>query len=204
MEEQRTDPRNGRREAKVRLIVAEAWALARVDGLAAISLRELGRAVGLRQPSLYAYFTSKLDLYDAMFADGYRQLLDVVADNPPGQEPRRALADFVRLLVQFSTDDIVRHQMLFQRTIPGFEPSPDSYELALRFQQLAAERLAAAGVEGGEDVDLFSGLVSGLGHQQVANDPGGDRWVRLADRAVAMFLADVDSRNPTTTRKGRQ
>jgi AcrR family transcriptional regulator len=49
------------------------------DGLAAVSLRDLGEAVGLRQPSLYVYFMSKLVLYDAMFADGYRQLLDFVA-----------------------------------------------------------------------------------------------------------------------------
>ena len=42
------------------------------------------------------------------------------------------------------------------------------------------------------DVDVFSVLVSGLSHQQVANDPGGDRWVRLAERAVDMVLADVE------------
>jgi AcrR family transcriptional regulator len=48
--------------------------LGRRDGVA---LRDLGVAVGLRQPSLYVYFASKLDLYDAMFADGHRQLLEL-------------------------------------------------------------------------------------------------------------------------------
>ena len=102
--------------------------------------------------------------------------------------------------MRFSTDDIVRHQLLFQRTIPGFEPSPESYELALEFYELGTRRLSAAGVTDPDDIDLFTALVSGLAHQQVANDPGGDRWVRQAGRAVEMFLADVERRGrPTAT-----
>jgi AcrR family transcriptional regulator len=198
------DRRGRRREAKRATILAEAWKLARRDGLAAISLRDLADRVDLRQPSLYAYFESKLDLYDAMFADGNRQLLELVAQHPPGDEPRQALAELVRVLVQFSTEDVVRHQLLFQRTIPGFEPSPASYELAIEFYEIGRERLAAAGVSDQGDVDLFTALVSGLAHQQVANDPGGDRWVRQAGRAVEMFLADVDRRRRIRSRKGEE
>ena len=54
----------------------------RRDGLAAISLRDLAAQVDLRQPSLYAYFDSKLALYDEMFADGYHQLLEVIRRHP--------------------------------------------------------------------------------------------------------------------------
>jgi AcrR family transcriptional regulator len=194
------DRRAQRREAKWSRIVAEAWGLARRDGLAAISLRDLAERVDLRQPSLYAYFDSKLDLFDAMFADGNRQLLRFVAEHPPtSDDPTRALAEFVRLLVRFSSEDTVRHQLLFQRTIPGFEPSAAAYEPALQFYAHSRQLLAAAGANEDEDVDLFSALVTGLAHQQVANDPGGDRWSRLADRAVEMFLADVDRRRSTTT-----
>jgi AcrR family transcriptional regulator len=201
-----TDRRAGRREEKLARIVAEAWSLARRDGLDAISLRDLADRVGLRQPSLYAYFASKLDLYDVLFADGYRQFLAVLAAREPLPDPRDDLVDFVRAMVQFSTDDIVRHQMLFQRTIPGFEPSPASFALALRFYEDATARLAAVGVTEPADIDLFSALVSGMGHQQVANDPGGDRWVRLAARAVDMFLgadgAVVNAKSrPSPTRR---
>jgi hypothetical protein len=105
-------------------------------------------------------------------------------------------------MVQFSTDDVVRHQMLFQRTIPGFEPSAMSYALALEFYEIGRERLAAAGVTNQSDMDLFTALVSGLAHQQVANDPGGDRWVRQSGRAVEMFLLEVDRRRRTVIRKG--
>ena len=65
-----------RRQAKVASIVAAAWKLAREHGIAGVSLHALAREVGMRQPSLYEYFDSKNALYDAMFADGNRQLLD--------------------------------------------------------------------------------------------------------------------------------
>ena len=57
-------------------IVAAAWELAADHGIAGVSLHALAREVGMRQPSLYAYFDSKHALYDAMFADGNRQLLE--------------------------------------------------------------------------------------------------------------------------------
>ena len=201
-EADQVDRRGRRKEAKLAVILAEAWALARRDGLAAISLRDLADRVDLRQPSLYAYFDSKLGLYDLMFADGNHQLLERVRSHPLSDDPREALVEFVQLLVRFSSEDVVRHQLLFQRTIPGFEPSVSSYALALEFYEFARQRLAAAGVSDPGDVDVFSALVNGLSHQQVANDPGGDRWVRLAERTVDMFLAEVKRRVKSSSQKG--
>lgn len=196
------DPRSERREAKLASILSEAWTLARRDGLAAVSLRELGEAVGLRQPSLYVYFASKLDLYDAMFADGYRQLLQSVRRRRYTGRPPEALARFVADCVQFSSDDVVRHQLLFQRTIPGFEPSAESYGLALEFYEFAQELMNAAGVRTQADADVFTAVITGLSHQQVANDPGGKRWVRLSARVVDMLLADVERRRHTDNSNG--
>lgn len=186
-----TDRRRERHLAKRATIVAEAWALAQRDGLAAISLRDLADQVGLRQPSLYAYFDSKLALYDVMFADGNRQLIEMVAELPERDDPEESLVEFVEALTRFSAADTVRHQLLFQRTIPGFEPSPESYAVAEEFYAIAQARLVAVGVADQADVDLFTALVSGLAHQQVANDPGGDRWVQLSRRTVDMYLSEV-------------
>jgi hypothetical protein len=33
--------------------------------------------------------------------------------------------------------------------------------------------------------------LTGLTDQQISNDPGGDRWKRLVDRAVLMLLGEV-------------
>jgi hypothetical protein len=107
-----------------------------------------------------------------MFADGYRQLLQFLASRRYPAEPRAALAKLVGDLVQFSSDDVVRHQLLFQRTIPGFEPSEDSFDLALEFYTLGSERLAAAGVHDQADIDVFTALVSGLGTNRSPTTPG--------------------------------
>ena len=192
------DRRQQRHDAKLAVILDQAWALARRDGLAGISLRDLGDAVGLRQPSLYVYFGSKLELYDAMFADGYRQLLEVVGHDY-GRDPRTALVEFVADCVRFSSDDVVRHQLLFQRTIPGFEPSETSFAGALEFYTFGSSLMKAAGVKSAADIDVFTAIVTGLAHQQVANDPGGSRWVRLAERVVDLFLADIHARYKTGT-----
>jgi len=193
------DPRPARRAKKMATILAVAWQLARRDGLGALSLRDLASAVGLRQPSLYVYFASKADLYDAMFADGYRQLLDFLASRSYDDEPRAALQRLVTDLVHFSSADFVRHQLLFQRTIPGFEPSPESMALAEEFYRYGQDIGARAGITSARDFDLFTALVAGLTHQQTANDPGGDRWVALAPPAVEMLLDHVES-----TARGRR
>jgi AcrR family transcriptional regulator len=189
-----TDRRGRRRAAKRARIIAEAWSLARRDGLAGLSLRDLADSVDLRQPSLYAYFESKLDLYDLMFEDGQRQLFDRCLAREPLADTREELVAIVEDLVRFSSEDTVRHQLLFQRTIPGFEASDTAMEPANEFVALIVERLTAAGVDGQSEVDLFSAMVAGLAHQQVANDPGGDRYLVLSRRVVTLLLADIDQR----------
>jgi hypothetical protein len=46
-----------------------------------------------------------------------------------------------------------------------------------------------------DDVDLFVAIVGGVVDAQLANDPGGDRWSRLLDRAVDMFADNVGVTN---------
>jgi hypothetical protein len=36
--------------------------------------------------------------------------------------------------------------------------------------------------------DIWTALTGGLAAQQNANEPGGTRWLRLADDAIDMFL----------------
>src|ERR1700722_15652020 len=68
------DRRAQRHEATRAEILDASWALARSEGLAGISLRDLARAVGMQPPSLYSYFDSKNSIYDAMFRQGYEEL----------------------------------------------------------------------------------------------------------------------------------
>ena len=96
-----------------------------------------------------------------------------------------------RSFVEFCTNDPVRYQLLFQRTIPDFVPSPDSYAVAVQVYEEFSERLSAIGVRDQATLDLWTAMLTGITDQQISNDPGGDRWKQLIDRAVDMLLADA-------------
>ena len=177
-----------RRETKVAAIVASAWELARAHGIGGLSLHALAREVGMRQPSLYAYFDSKNALYDAMFADGNRQLLEQLDALELPSDPGAAVKTYMHAFVDFALDDIPRTALLFQRPIPGFEPSADSYAYAERALGGAVDLLHAAGIENPGDVDCFIAMVGGLIDAQISNEPAGDRWTRHLDRLVDMYL----------------
>jgi AcrR family transcriptional regulator len=183
-----------RREAKVASIVATAWELAHQEGIGGVTLHALAREVGIRQPSLYAYFDSKNALFDAMFADGNRQLLERLESLKLPRDPRAAVKAFMRALVQFSLEDTDRHLLLFQRPVPGFQPSAESYAYAQQVLNRAVELLRAAGVERQGDIDCVVAMIAGLVDAQMSNDPGGNRWVRHLDRLIDLYLDDAEQR----------
>jgi AcrR family transcriptional regulator len=197
------DTRALRHVATRNRILEAAWQLARANGLAALSLRDLAQEVGMRAPSLYTYFSSKNALYDAMYADGVRQLNDVVNQRPKSSNPEQALRQRMKRLVGFALEDPVRFHLIDQRTIPGFEPSPESFEISASSIARLHQELDAAGIRGGRSADLWRALSTGLINQQISNDPGGRRWARLADDAVDMFLAYHGKRSTGATKEER-
>lgn len=188
------DRRSERREATKAEIVDAAWGLVRAEGLAALNLRDLAAKVGMRPPSLYQYFDSKHAIYDAMFLQGNLELLDRYESLPDYDDPVQGLRAGGRMFVQFGVEDPARAQLLFMRTIPGFEPSQATYDVALRIVQLAKDRMHRCGIPV-EYFDLWTALVSGLVWQQISNEPGGDRWARWIDDVVDVFLAHVKRHN---------
>lgn len=186
----RNEWREGRRRSARAAIVEAAWGLAREAGLAGVSMRDLATRAGITTPTLYAYFESKNDIYDAMFEVAAAECAErMAAAFTDPEDPVEALAAGTQRFVEFCTEDVARYQLLFQRTIPGFEPSERSYSHAVAALDGLKRHLAAIGITDPGRVDLWTALTTGLVDQQVANDPGGDRWVRLVDEAVAMFLA---------------
>jgi hypothetical protein len=105
--------------------------------------------------------------------------------------PRATLRLHARTFFDFAVSDLARHQLMNQRTIPGFEPTADAYAPAVLALEATKKRLRAVGVKRQQDVDLCIALTGGLIDAQLANDPGGTRWARLVDRAVDMFADDI-------------
>jgi hypothetical protein len=95
----------------------------------------------------------------------------------------------VRCFVEFCLADPLRYQLIFERPVPGFAPTPESFAITVRALAGTRADLQAAGVHGEPALDLYRALITGLVSMQVANDPGGDRWARLQDDALEMFFA---------------
>lgn len=186
-----------RREAKIATIVAAAWELASEEGIGGLSLHDLARRVGMRQPSLYEYFDSKHALYDAMFADGNRQLLERFAGVTFPRSPRAALKKILTTFMTFALENPARSELLFQRHLPGFVPSPQSYAPAEQALARLSEFMQQAGVTEQGDIDCVVAVTAGLMEAQLSNDPGGNRWTRHLNRLVDLLVDDVITRKGT-------
>lgn len=181
------DRRAERHEATRAEIIDAAWAIAREEGLAAIALREVARRVGMQAPSLYSYFASKNAMYDAMFAQAWSDIRDKkpAYDELP-EDPRAAIKQVAHFYFDWAVADPARYLLTSQRTIPGFDPSPEAYQPAVDVVNETVELFDHLGIPA-DALDLYTALVAGLCAQQVANDPGGDRWKRQVDRAMDAF-----------------
>jgi AcrR family transcriptional regulator len=194
-----------RRAATRREIVDAAWAVAHEAGLTGLTLRLVAERVGMQAPSLYTHFASKNAIYDAMFADAWRVYLDHIETSTPRlpSDPRRRLLYIARNYAEFATADLPRHLIMDVRSIPDFAPSNASYALAIECFERMRHELAQIGVTRDADIDMYTALIAGVVSQQHANDPGGDRWLRLLPRVVDMY-ADAVGIPPSPARRTRR
>jgi AcrR family transcriptional regulator len=192
-----------RREATRAEILQVAWELAQEQGLAEFTLRDLAERVGMRAPSLYTHFASKHAIYDAMFGQAWSEYEQVelaeMADLP--KAPRAVIRRAARVFFDFAVANPARHQLMNQRTIPGFEPSAESYAPAARVLELGQQLFRDPA-----DFDILTAIIDGMINQQLANDPGGTRWSAVLDRAVDIWADGVGlpPDPPTQNRRATQ
>ena len=155
----------------------------------------------MQAPSLYSYFESKNAIFDAMYAQGCRAFVEREEQLVATGDRLAGLQAHMRFFVEFCTEDPVRYQLLFQRTIPGFEPSPESYAYAVEGLEVVRQQMADHGITDPKALDLLTAIGNGLADQQISNDPGGDRWSRLVDEAMEMLFDHMSKRG--TKSKGR-
>ena len=84
---------------------------------------------------------------------------------------RGALRAVAGIFLEFAAQDQARYQLLFLRTIPGYQPSPDSYALAVEVLASVRSTLARAGVRNEADFDLWTAVVVGLSRPATRQRP---------------------------------
>jgi AcrR family transcriptional regulator len=196
------DRRARRRRQTIDEILDAALRLMEADGVAALSLSAVAREVGMQPPSLYQYFSSKMAIYDALFRRGAEQFLAArrEAERTANTDDLLEL-DLICLsaVSRWAVANPVYSQLLFWRTVPGFEPSPEAFAPAVEVMQELRDHLRAA-VDAGqlhpdaatEDaVSLYTSITAGVLSQQLANEPDATfeqgRYTRLLPVVLEMF-----------------
>jgi AcrR family transcriptional regulator len=177
--------RQRRRQETIEEVLGVAAEIMAEQGVAGLSVGEVARRMGIRPPSLYVYFPSKHALYDALFAQGARAVLaameDSFAAHPVASAGtlEEALLDRAEDFVRWSLRNAPYSQLLFWRPVPGFTPSPQAYEPAVRLAELSEEQFAQLQRRGLMRADLPAGqifrdwaiLITGVVSQQLSNAP---------------------------------
>jgi AcrR family transcriptional regulator len=186
-----------------REILDAAWDLTAEEGVAALSVREAARSVGLRQQSLTYYFPTKQDLLDAMFADGFADLQREFDQLRSTNDPVEGVVEVAVAFVDYCVANPPRYHLMFQGTIPGFVPSDESHRVALSVLGVLIHRLATAGVIDENDVALVRCVMSGLAAEQIANDPDGRTFADQTSRAIRYILSALRNEDGGTASRSR-
>jgi AcrR family transcriptional regulator len=213
------DRRLLRRQQTIEEALDAAVAIMEEAGVGGLSMSEIARRLGMRQPSLYKYFPSLHAVYDALFARGLQRSAAAIQaavqaalqQGPSGVVTIRAAG---RALVRWAVDNPALAQLLYWRPVPGFAPTAATFAPSVRLMDQLHPAFAAAVQAGelrpaaasGEAPRLFTIVLSGLISRQMANEPGAGydtgMFTSLTDAALEMFFAryaqpggpDADSR----------
>lgn len=183
-----------RRAKAEREILDAAWAEMARTGVAALSVREVARSVGIRQQSLTYYFPTKQELLDALFADGFADLRARFDELPEATDPVQGVVDVAVAFVEHLVARPAAYHLMFQGTVPHFRPSDSSHAIALTVLSELLGRLQAAGVTTAADIALVRSVMSGIVAEQVANDPDGHLFADQTERGIRAALAALTPR----------
>lgn len=170
--------RQHKRDVMTARILDTARAIMRSEGVAALSMQELARRLDLRAPSLYNYFSSKMDIYDALFRLGFTLFGEHIAQaslNAQGWQVE--LQNVIEGYMTFALQNPELYQLCFERPVPGFVPSQESLQVSLDLLHASYERVAQllpaqiTGLNPQQVVDLTIALMHGLTALHLANEP---------------------------------
>lgn len=203
----RLDRRQRQRARTIDEALEHALEIMTEHGVGALTVSEMARRMGIRGPSLYKYFPSLHAVYDLAFARGlaahHQAIWTAIEQLPRGVQRLRAAT---RATVAWCVSNPALAQLMFWRPVPGFAPSPTTFQASesdmgdMRAELAQAVRLGQLdeAADSSDAVRLLTVVMSGLVSQQMANEPGmpyvTGAFTRLTDEAFEMFLAHYQRR----------
>jgi AcrR family transcriptional regulator len=117
------------REAQREAILLAGEELLRTEGPATLTMRRIAERVGYTTTVLYLHFANKNELCQALYVRGFRLQQEIMkkamGEVDPG-DPVALLRAMVRGYVNFAAEHPSLYGLMFLRTVPDFEPIPQS------------------------------------------------------------------------------
>lgn len=190
--------RQRKRDAMIARILDTARSIMRTEGVAALSMQELARQLNLRAPSLYNYFSSKMDLYDALFRLGFTLFGEHMAQaTQNAQSWQEEIQLTIEAYMRFALQNPELYQLCFERPVPGFIPSAESLQTSTNMLHQAYTRMEklipslATDLQEEQITDLVIAIMHGLTALHIANQPhlpvGEGRFGALIPAVVAVL-----------------
>lgn len=130
-------------------------------GAAELTLRRVAQLAGSSTMGIYSCFGGRAGMLEAIYRRGFELLEDAItaprAGTPDraGTDPRRAIIAIATAYRRFALGNPALYALMFERPLPGFDPSPQlrSWALTLTFTPLVEEvaRAQAGGLLAGDD-----------------------------------------------------
>jgi AcrR family transcriptional regulator len=186
------------------LLDTASWVLER-HGPEALTMRRIAAEAGCSTSVLYTMFGGKAGIAEELWREGFDRL-SAALDAAPGDHPLERLAAMGRAYRANALANRSYYAVMFQRPIPGFEPSPEAYEASLTPLRALAGTVAEcirAGVFRAEDPEHIAGVLWAATHGAVSLELAGyegavdaeHRFDDLCAAAAAWFMtAEWDSR----------
>jgi AcrR family transcriptional regulator len=158
--------RKGRRTASAdveRVLLDAAERLLEAEGCEALSVRRIASSAGVAPMSVYNRFDGKNGIVDALFTQGFDDLADTVRD-VDAPDPIEALREGARRYVGFALAHPATYAVMFERAVPGFEPSEEAIVHACDcfdvLEGLVRRAVAAGALDGDDPTDVAQQLWS--------------------------------------------
>lgn len=200
------------RQAQRQLLLDAASRLLESEGPQALTMRRIAGEVGCSTSVLYSMFGGKAGVAEALWCEGFERLHTALAA-VDGDEPLARLAGLGWAYRTCALANRSYYAVMFARPIPGFDPSPEGYEVSLRPLRLLTDAVAecvAAGVFRPVDPAHAARVLWAASHGAVslelagyegAIDPAACYQDLLAAAAASFFAAGVPARQRGAARK---
>ena len=112
-------------------LVGATLQLLRDDIPADLTVRRIATAAGTTTMALYTGFGSRDRLLDVVYAQGFEQLRERMAPAAQVADPTQAILELLEAYRAFALANPGLYGLLFERVLPGFDPSPEVRSTAL-------------------------------------------------------------------------